>query len=182
MKWPNGLWSLIAHKSESVPVPWSCSICLTFVNWKEDDWRTEEKKMSKVWPRSSFHFAVHLPLCPERATSCTPLGRLHRLQHSSTREYQIWLSPSLLAIKALRYPAGLWFLLLVFFFFFFFFLRFICLTTQNTCSLALGRAAGDEQTGRVRASGGKTFFHYVFLWEHAAPLMSEWKTSGGSIK
>lgn len=138
----------------------------------------EKKKRAKAWARSSFHFAVHLPLRPESATSCTPLGRLHRLQHSSTREYQIWLSPSLLAIKELRYPAGLWFLLLVFFFF----LRFICLTTQNTCSLALGRAAGDEQTGRVRASGGKTFFHYGFLWERAAPLMSEWKTSGGGIE
>lgn len=77
--------------------------------------------------------------------------------------------------------AGPSFFFLSLFLSFFFFAVFYLFNHATTCSLASGGAAADEQTGRVGLRR-KDLFHCGLLWEHTAPLMSEWKTSGGGIK
>lgn len=147
---------------EWLPNSGSCTL------WEGHKW------WAAAWPPSSFHS------CPQSVLS-REIGQLHtfraasNLQHSSKREYQIHFSLRLLVIKGQRCPACLWFLLLVFS------TCFIPFNHSNTCSLALCRAAGDEQAGRVRLRR-KDLFHLGLLWEHRAPLINELKTSGGCIR
>lgn len=125
---------------------------------------------------TSFQFPLGSPFCSirKRTASCTALGR-HQIYNILLRgKNQIRLSQSLLVIKEQRCPAGLCFLLLVF---------SICFISSTTQTHAPWLKAEQLVMSRLveLASGEKTF-STVDFYGNTAPLMSDWKKSGGCIR